>query len=225
MSSTTTLRDVAARLIRTQPANAGRPVDHHDLDRIVVPDTTAAREAAALCCEISSAALASHCFRSYAWASLFGLAGCERWDAELLYVAAMLHDAGLTPRFDRGGCFEYDGADAARELLRGLGWETTRSEEVARAIVLHMHDVAPEDPVEARLLELGTGTDVRGRRYEDLGEGDRRAVLELFPRQGFKEEFIELMVGQARRKPQCAAYHYVNALDAPSQIRAAPFES
>ncbi|HEV2591866.1 MAG TPA: HD domain-containing protein [Gaiellaceae bacterium] len=219
MSSAEHLRLLATRLA---PADG---IDRHDLELLTVPDTVAARSAEEICREAQSETLANHCFRSYAWGALLGNRDGLDWDPELLYVAAMLHDLGLTPAYDRGGCFEQDGADAARELLAELGWEATRAETVAEAIYLHMHETGPENTPEAQLLDLGTAVDVRGVRIGDVPASPRSFVLDRFPRIGFKEHFLELLTDQADRKPQCIAHAFVYERHAAEHIRTAPFDS
>ncbi len=190
-----------------------------------MPDTAAARRAEDICRAVSSASLANHCFRSYAWGALLGIRDGVAWDAELLYVAAMLHDIGLMPAYDRGGCFERDGADAARELLAELGWPAERADAAADAIYLHMHEVGPDDSPEALLLDLGTGVDVRGVRLADVPAAPRAFVLDRFPRLGFKEHFIELFEDQARRKPHCVVHAFLYERDGAAAIRAADYDS
>ena len=219
MSRAEHLRLLASRL------DAGAGVDRHDLEHLTVPDTAVARRCEELCREASSPSLANHCFRSYAWGALLGIRDGLAWDAELLYAAAMLHDIGLTPAYDRGGCFERDGADAAREILGGLGWEDARAGAAADAIYLHMHTVGEDDTPEARLLDLGTAVDVRGVRLADVPAAPRALVLDLFPRLGFKEHFIELFEDQARRKPNCVVHAFLYERDGAAAIRNAPYDS
>lgn len=218
-----TLRDLVVRLDRSAVV-LRHGVDRHDLERLSVPDSRACREAERLCREASSAALANHCFRSYAWGVLLGTLEQIQWDAELLYAAAMLHDLGLTPKYDRGGCFESDGAAAAREILGAIGWSGPRQETVANAIYLHMHEVAAGDSPEARLLAYGTSADVSGGRSLEVREPERSMILELFPRQGFKREMVSLFEEQARRKPACVVHQYLKEGIA-ERIMAAPYES
>ena len=214
MPSSEHLRALATRL----------DADRHDIELLSVPDTAAARRAEAICREVSSESLANHCFRSYAWGALLGIRDGVAWDAELLYAASMLHDIGLTPEYDRGGCFERDGADAAREILTEVGWPAERAETASDAIYLHMHEVGPEDSAEALLLDLGTAVDVRGYRLGDVPPAPRAHVLDLFPRLGFKEHFIELFEDQARRKPHCIVAEFL-ARGSAERIRAADFDS
>src|SRR5262245_31724073 len=47
-----------------------------------------------------SPALLNHCVRSYLWGTGYAAAHSIAFDDELYYVAAMLHDIGLTDAFD-----------------------------------------------------------------------------------------------------------------------------
>jgi hypothetical protein len=214
------LRHVVRQLAERDPSQADG-FDLRELGRLRVPDTVACRAAENACRDASSGALVNHCFRSFAWGVLLGTSRKIRADSELLYVAAMLHDLGLTPSHDRGGCFECDGADAARRILTMVGWVEPRRATVAEAIYLHMHDVDEWDSPEAQLLALGTAADVSGRLVLELNETARSAVLDSFPRNGFKREFVMLLREQAARKPHCVVAEYLHSgleeriLDAP----------
>src|SRR6185295_1096421 len=86
------------------------------LGEIALPETPAARAAAELCRGASSPALAGHCERTYLWGALLGARDGIAFDSELLYVACLLHDLGLTGRFAPQGttaCFALAGAEAA----------------------------------------------------------------------------------------------------------------
>jgi hypothetical protein len=205
-----TLRSLVIRLARG--ARAGDPqraVDPRDIARLSVPDSGACREAERVCRDAYGASLSAHCFRSYAWAALLGTRDRITWDAELLYAAAMLHDLGLTPAYDRGGCFETDGAEAARAILAEVGWTEMRLEMLAEAIYLHMHEVTPEHSTEARLLALGAATDVTGVRITEISKPALSFVLCLFPRNGFKREILARFEDQMRRKPSCILHQYM----------------
>jgi HD domain len=222
---TATFREVARSLGRSSVAGLlGLSVDPRDLAKLSVPDTAAAREAEDLCREASSESLANHCFRSFAWGVFLGVADGYTYDGEALYVASMLHDLGLTPAFDRGGCFEDDGATAAREVLHRLGWDGARVDLVADAIRLHMHDITPGDSSEAHLLTFGTSADVSGRRALEIDARLRKAILAVYPRLGFKRHFSALFLDQATRKPSCVVHRYVHERGLLELIANAPYD-
>ena len=87
-----------------------------------IPDSRIAREATDLIRGIESDLLYYHSLRVYSWGALRGALRGARYDPELLYVGAMFHDIGLVEghRSDHDR-FEVDGANAAREFLRGHG--------------------------------------------------------------------------------------------------------
>ena len=175
---------------------------------LLLPDSAAARAAAEVAAAYHSPALLNHCHRSYLWAAAYGHRYGVGFDAELLYVAAMLHDLGLSPAFDNvTNCFETAGGDLAWVFAAASGWTQQRRDHARTIIVAHMWDEPPspaEDP-ESYLLNLATGFDIAGRN-PDLWPIDlRKAVLRMHPRHQLADEFTRLFADQADRKPGCAA--------------------
>jgi hypothetical protein len=190
-----------------------------------VPDSRVAREAEELVREAAPDFLTNHSFRSYAWSVALADRDDVRYDAELLYVAALLHDIGLIAQFDQGGSFEDDGADAAARFAVEQGWTAERRDALAEAIRLHMAaEIALEDGPEAYLLWHATGLDVRGHRLGEIDPQDVAAVLASYPRLDFKRGFAELFADQAERKPDCQVAELMSSGFA-DRIAAAPFES
>jgi len=188
-------------------------------------DSRLARRAERLVAEVSPPFLTNHCFRSHFFAVALAERDRVRFDVELLYVAALLHDLGLVARFDTGRCFEEDGADAAAALAMEEGWPPERCEALADAIRLHLAiAVEVEDGPEAFLLWHSTGLDVAGSRLGELSVEAVTAVLASYPRLDFKEGFTALVADQAERKPACwAAAAMQRGLG--ERIAAAPFAS
>jgi hypothetical protein len=92
------------------------------------------------------------------------------FDAELLYVSAMLHDLALVKAFDNHALpFEEAGGHVAWVFGAAAGWPRERRRRAAEVIVRHMWDVVDvaTDP-EGHLLELSTGMEISGRRTEDI---------------------------------------------------------
>ena len=127
------------------------------------------------------------------------------------------------PAYDVGGCFEFDGAAAAREFVLGHGCPEDRAARIHDAIVRHMAAEQPPDAwPEDILLDQSTGTDVTGYRYGDIRADWISPILAAYPRLGFKRRFAALFEDQAGRKPHCRVGEMVRTgkLDA---IAAAPF--
>jgi HD superfamily phosphodiesterase len=188
-----------------------------------VPDSRTAREAEELLREAAPPFLANHSHRSYHFATALAERERVRFDAELLYVAALLHDVGLVARFDTGRCFELDGADAARRLAAEQGWPAERAEAAAEAIRLHVAaEIALADGPEAYLLNHATGFDVRGHRWDDVDAATVASVLAAHPRLDFEAGFTALLRDQADRKPGCWA-HAAIAGGIAEAIASSPF--
>jgi hypothetical protein len=110
--------------------------------------------------------LLHHSVRSYCWG--VAIAGAEGWsfDRRILWVAALLHDRGLTRIGRDRDCFEVAGGAFARRFLERAGLPAGDAERVDRAIVLHMQPgVTLADGVEAVLLDRATAVDVRGAEF------------------------------------------------------------
>ena len=172
-----------------------------------VPDTAACRSALEIVTEYCSPALVNHSARAYIWSAHLADTLGMSVDAELLYVAAMLHDVGLITAFDNHTLpFEVAGGHVATFFAAGAGWTVERRKEVAGAIVAHMANVVdPEQDPEAYLLERATGFDISGRASEDFPEPLQAAVLVRYPRLNLAAEFLACFEEQARRKPGSTA--------------------
>lgn len=174
---------------------------------ITLPDTAACDAAVEVVTTYASPALVNHSLRSYIWGVSYARRQDIAFDAELLFVAAMLHDIGLVPEFDSHTVpFEEAGGHVAWVFGAGAGWPVARRQRVAEVIVRHMWnevDVAA-DP-EGHLLELATGLDISGRHPERWPEELRAAVVAALPRLGLREEFLGCFQEQARRKPESTA--------------------
>src|SRR4051794_39359675 len=177
----------------------GGEIDSHDLEQLRVPDSRAARAADALAAEGQSVSLTNHGVRSYGFGALLGIRESRAFDAEVFYVASILHDIGLMPAFDRGGRFEDDGDAVTRELLADVGWKPARAEQAGKAVRDHWDGPESEDDVESLLLAYGTSTDVGGWRLEDFTSATLEAFLDAAPRCGFKEHFVELVEAKIAR--------------------------
>jgi hypothetical protein len=201
------------------------PLDAVASGRLGLPDTPTARAAAALCREASEPYLANHQLRSYLWASVLGGARGIVVDHESLFVAAALHDLGLTDTFRADGCFEVVGADAAAQFLAAQRWSGERAVGVRRAIVLHIEQCVPiEVGAVALVLDLGISVDVSGRRLEEVDPGIRGDVLATFPRLDFKRLMTEVLRRDADAQPDCATALWFSEADLAGRIANAGFD-
>jgi hypothetical protein len=171
------------------------------------PVTPAAEAALSVATRFCSPALLNHCVRSYLWGAMYGTAHGIAFDDELYYVAALLHDIGLTETFDSHRLpFEEAGGRLAWVFGVAAGWPAKRAARVSEIIVLHMRDdVAPADDPESHLLQVATTWEAAGRRPEEFPPDARAEILARYPRLGFGAEFLACFEDQARRKPGSVA--------------------
>ncbi len=130
-----------------------------------LPAGPTARTALRWSAESSPPWLHAHVLRTYSWARLLGEASGLQPNDELLFVACILHDLGLTERYapEPGECFAFAGARHARKLLLAEGLPPAWAARVADAITLHLEvHVSLRQGVEPKLLRDGAAFDVLG---------------------------------------------------------------
>jgi hypothetical protein len=116
----------------------------------------------------------------------------------------MFHDMGLTHEHSSPDeRFEVDGANAARDFLRGRRTSQQDIETVWAAIALHTTPGIPQHmrPVIA-LVTAGVEMVVLGIAYAEFSDAEREAVVQAHPRSGrFKEDIIQTFYDGIRHKP------------------------
>lgn len=171
---------------------------------IVIPDTALVREATEFICSAEDDVLFHHSRRAYLFGALHGRRLGLQPDLELLYVAAMFHDLGLTGRYGTSTeRFEIDSADAAREFLIEHGVEESEAHKVWLGIALHTTPGVPArlDP-EISLLVAGVATDVVGAGREALSSDAIEAVTAAHPRPDFKNRILMAFNDGMKHRPE-----------------------
>ena len=172
---------------------------------IRIPDSKLVGDATQLIRDTQSKLLFHHSCRVYFWGAMSGQRKGLIYDPELLYVASMFHDLGLTVEFEESRLrFEVDGANAARDFLRARGISERDIETVWNAVALHTTPGIPEFMrPEITLLQAGAGMDVAGRGYEQFSDAERNAVVAAFPREAsFKSEIIDAFFHGMKHRPE-----------------------
>jgi hypothetical protein len=169
---------------------------------IKVPDTTLVRDAIDLSRSLLEPYLFNHVMRSWLFGVLLSESTELAPDPELLAVAAVLHDLGLTDRYTGENRFEVDGATAARAFLKDRGISTQKMQVVWDAIALHTTPtLALHKEPEVVMTHSGIAVDVLGAGLDRIPQDKQRAVLTEFPRLAFKHEFQKCLCNVVRRKP------------------------
>jgi HD domain len=165
------------------------------------PDSKIAREATDLARRVYPPFLFNHCLRTFWLADRLAASGL-RFDREIVYIAAMLHDVGVLEPYDHGRWFEVDGAQAARDFLTEHIYPTEKVEVVWDAIALHTTtQIASYKAPEVALINLGAAADAVGLRIADLDLVFVRELIEEFPRLDFPDKWRQTLIEYVRRKP------------------------
>jgi hypothetical protein len=182
-----------------------RELEATSISGVQIPDSKLAQEATELVRDTESPLLFNHSTRVYYFGALAGNQRRLKFDPELLYIGAMFHDMGLTPRYSsKTDRFEVDSANSARAFLRQHKISEQDIDIVWTAIALHTTPGIPQymHPVIA-LVTAGVEMDVLAIGYSDFAEADREAVVRAYPRSAyFKEDIIRAFYDGIKHKPQ-----------------------
>jgi hypothetical protein len=174
------------------------------IEGIGIPDSKLCNEVTELVRDTESELLFNHSSRVYYFGALTGLRRGLKFNRELLYAGAMFHDMGLTRRHSsQTERFEVDGANAARDFLRGRSIAQSEIDLVWTAIALHTTPGIPVHmhPVIA-LVTAGVEMDVLGIAYDAFPDAQREAVVAAYPRTPhFKEDIIQTFYDAIKHKP------------------------
>ena len=179
-----------------------------------IPDSKIAKKATRLVAEVSPKSLYNHCIRTFIFGEILGKRDRLKYDRELLYLGAVMHDLGLTEKFDSGEQrFEVDGADVAREFVLKHGLSAEKAEIVWDAVALHTSSgIASRKQPEIALVHLGAGADLFGMGLEDIAPETVEQVIDAYSRLGLNSLAMESIISQIKQKPQAAALTWMTDL-------------
>ena len=172
-------------------------------DDWAIPDSAfavqAIEAAGALCPEF----MIRHCFRSYCFGAILAARNNLVLDRETFFVAAMLHDLGVTDAHANDpGSFEWVGAGLAHAFCLEAEQAEARAAIVHNAIALHTSlGIADRYQPEIAMLHFGTAMDLFGMRIDEVPKDALELVLSEYPRCAFKTEFSPCLSHQAQFKP------------------------
>ncbi|UNZ15956.1 HD domain-containing protein [Streptomyces sp. 891-h] len=150
-----------------------------------------------------------HVMRTYLFGCVLFDQRDVRYDRELVFVAAALHDLGLVEAYrspiER---FEVDGADAAQRFLRKQRMSDDRVAVVWDAIALHTNaGIANRKRPEVAMVSVGSGLDFTGNELRRILSDTLGEILTAFPREGFKQDALAKMLSLCRDKPISVQMH------------------
>ncbi|WP_374471558.1 HD domain-containing protein [Phenylobacterium sp.] len=185
-----------------KPANSAPAAE---VAGVVIPDGPLAAAAAQAVRGAESELVYQHSLRVYHWATLAAKRRGLAVDPQLLYVASLFHDFGLTDRYRNSHLrFEVDGANAAREFLLRHGASAEEAQRVWLAIALHTtNGVSSQLEPMAAVLAESANMDLVAAGYDAFTPGERRAVEAAFPREpDFAEGFLQTLYEGLKHRPE-----------------------
>jgi HD domain len=179
---------------------------------IRIPDSKLAVNALDLVKTESHTSIYKHVLRTFVFGALAARVEGIRFDEELAFLAAVLHDLGLTKRFGAPtGRFEVVGADAAQSYLSGEGVAAEQAALVWEAIALHTSNgIALRRAPEVVLVHIGASIDVMALGLEKLPPTTVAQTIEALPRDNFKKVFVDALFSRIKKDPQSVALTWMS---------------
>jgi HD superfamily phosphodiesterase len=205
---------------------------------IKLPDSKMVSDAQELARKSSEPYLFNHVMRAWIFSALLAKAEIAPPDPELLAVSSLLHDLGLTDKYEtHDNRFEVDGANAARSFLQAYRLKSADVQLVWDAIALHStRSIALHKESVVSLCHSGVQVDVSGIRYDAIEASVMEQILYAYPRLSFKKNLTSCLCGIVRRKPTTTFDNFMHdfgeryvsgyqAVSSVDRLNNAPFES
>src|SRR5262245_6611167 len=173
------------------------------LGGITVPDSPLISRAMEYAQTNSEPFLFNHAVRSWLFAVRLGQLDGIAHDAEVVAVAALLHDLGLTDHVTGPRRFEVEGADAARAFVRDQGLDDRRAQLIWDTVALNSTpSIAVYKEAEVALSTAGIALDYGGLQYDRIPREDIQTILAAFPRLDMKRAFTDCVCRIVATRPE-----------------------
>lgn len=178
---------------------------------LTIPDSELCTKATALVAKVSPHCLHHHCLRTFFFGQQLAQQQSLTYDPELFYLAAIMHDLGLTSAFDQGQQrYEIEGADAACKFVLKHGLSDHNAELIWDAIALHTSiGIASRKRPEIALVHLGASLDVFGMGLDALNPDVIHHIFEEYPRGNLTPELTALFIQQIEQKPHVVPFTWL----------------
>jgi len=170
---------------------------------ITVIDSPLISRAMAFARAHSEPVLFNHAVRSWLFAVRLGQLDGIAHDPEVVAVASLLHDLGLTDHVLGQRRFEVEGADAARAFVREQGLDQRRAQLVWDTVALNSTpSIALYKEPEVALATAGIALDFGGLQYDRIPPDEMRSILAAFPRLDLKRSFTDSVCRIVKTRPE-----------------------
>jgi len=172
-------------------------------------DSKVAKAATEFSRSVSTPSLFNHTVRTYLFGSLSGRAQGLKFDEELLYLACILHDLGLTEKYQGNLPFELQGAQTAKKFLDEQAFAKEKIAIVWDGIAMHASPIGQFKQPEIALVGDGAGSDVIAPDPAHIKKEEVDEIVKAFPRLKFKEAFLSSCADVARKHPRAAGQGFM----------------
>ncbi len=170
---------------------------------VVVPDTPVISRAIEFARARTEPYLFNHAMRSWLFASIIAQRKQTAHDGEVLAIATILHDVGLTEDFNGPLRFEVEGANAARAFARDQKLNERQVQLIWDTVALNSTpSIALYKEAEVALSTMGIGLDWGGWGYEALNGPEVAEIVEAFPRLEMKKQFTHAVCRIVETRPE-----------------------
>jgi hypothetical protein len=177
---------------------------------VTVPDTPLIARSMEEARALSEPYLFNHAVRSWLFAVQLAKLRGVSYDEEVVAVASLLHDVGLTSGYQGKRRFEVEGADAARTLAKAGGIDDRRAQLVWYCVALNATlSISPYAEPEVGICTAGAGADFAGLLYERIPKADAARILVAFPRLQMKRQLKECLCGVAQARPETTYENFI----------------
>jgi len=186
------------------------PTPRQQIAGVTVPDTQLVARAMEEARTVSEPYLFNHAVRSWLFAVQIADLKGTRYDEEVVAVVSLLHDLGLTSRYQGERRFEVEGADAARSLAKDAGVDERRAQLIWYGVALNATlSLSPYAEREVGICTVGAGIDYAGFLSEQIPKGIMASILAAFPRLRMKRQLKDCLCSIARARPQTTYDNFV----------------
>jgi HD domain len=172
-------------------------------------DSKIAKSATELSRSVSPPYLFNHAMRTFIFGSLVGRARKQKFDEEILYLACVLHDLGLTERFAGDPPFEIQGAEVAKQFLEEHSYVKEKIGIVWDGIAMHASAIGQYKQPEVALVGEGAAADVIKPDVSQIQSSEVGETVRVFPRLQFKEAFVQTCAEVVRKHPRGASSSFM----------------
>jgi hypothetical protein len=174
-----------------------------------IVDSKIAKDAVELSRSGSPPYLFNHAMRTFLYGSLVGRGLGASFDEEMLFLACVLHDLGLTESYAGDLPFEIQGAQAAKQFLDQRGYSKSSAEIVWDGIAMHASAIGQFKRPEIALVGEGAGADVIGPDFSQIKKADSDTIVKAFPRLKFKDAFVKTCADVVQKHPRGATRSFM----------------